>query len=114
MTSRRDVFEEGSTDELGRLIQWALRERVAGASPPPRTWENIRALTERPTAWSLMRRGFSRGYRAVRARLSRVGAFLSAQIASWIWPQHEWVEWRQDPYYTRLLDQYGSLLQLAV
>nr|HID12871.1 hypothetical protein [Anaerolineae bacterium] len=102
-----------STDELDSLIRRALRERVAGASPPPWVWEHICALVERPTAWRLMGLRFSRGYRAMMAQLSRVDAFLSAQVASWAWPENGWVEWRRDPRSTRFLDQYAFLLQLA-
>ncbi|RLC54402.1 MAG: hypothetical protein DRI80_19300 [Chloroflexota bacterium] len=56
---------------------------------------------------------FSRGYLAVMAQLSRVDAFLSAQVASWTWPESGWVEWRGDSSSVRFLDQYAFLLQLA-
>ncbi|HID63980.1 MAG TPA: hypothetical protein EYP49_14760 [Anaerolineae bacterium] len=113
MTSRKGVLERCSTDELGGLIRWALRERVVGAIPLPCVWERIKERAEQPTAWSLMGLRFARGYRAVIARLSRVDAFLSAQIASWTWPENGLVEWRRDYRFTRFLDQYVFLLQLT-
>ncbi len=111
MTLRR--FEGRSANELDRLIRWALRERVAGASPSPHVRERIKERVGRPTTWSLIGLRFSRGYRAVVPRLSKVDAFLSAQIASWTWPENRWVEWRRDPRSTRFLDQHSFLLQLA-
>ena len=115
MTSHKDVFEGRSADELDKLIRWALRERVVGASPSSHVWERIKERVGRPTAWRLMGLRFSKGYRAVMAQLARVGAFLSAQIVSWMWPQNTWVEWRHNPCFTRLSDQYSYsfLLQLA-
>lgn len=113
MTSRRDVSERCSTDELGGLIRCVLQESVAGASPPPWMWERIRALAERSTAWSLMGLRISTGYRVVMARLPRAGAFLSAQVASLMWSQSRWGEWRDDPCSIRFLVQYGFLLPLA-
>jgi hypothetical protein len=111
MTSRRYVLEKHSTDELGSLIRWALRERVTGAAPSPWVWERIRVRAERPTAWSLVKLVSGRGYRAVMAQCSSVGAFLSAQIVSWMWPQNRRGEWKLDPCFTRpLFDQYGFFL----
>ena len=112
MTSRRDVLQRRSTDELDGLIRWALREAVAGAGPSPHVWGRIMERVERPTAQGSMGLGSYRGYRAVRARLSRVDAFLSAQVTSWTWHENRW-EWRRDPCSTRLLDQYAFRLQLA-
>ena len=113
MTLRKDVFEGHSADELDKLIRWALRERVVGASPSSHVWERIKERVGWPTAWRLMGLRFSKGYRAVMAQLARVGAFLSAQIASWAWPENRWVEWRLDPRLTYLLDQYSPMLRLA-
>jgi len=113
MTLRRHVLEGRLADELDKQIQWALRESVAGASPPLWGWERVRALVERPTAWRLMGLGFSRGYWAVIVQLSRIDMLLSAQTASWVRPQSRWVEWRLDPRLTCLLDQYSSMLGLA-
>ncbi|MEE8390601.1 MAG: hypothetical protein V3S14_07375 [Anaerolineae bacterium] len=133
MTLHKDMAEKRSTDELGNLIQWALRERVAGASPPPEVWERIHARIEQSTvrgpalsangAFGVEGRvGPDRGgYRAAMKQLSRgflwglskVNAFLSAQTVR-VWHQNEWKEWRSDPDYTHLLvDQYGFQLVLA-
>ena len=120
MTLRRHVgdhcdrLEECSAGELDQVIRWALQERVGGASPPPWMWERIRVLAERPTAWSLVRFGFSRGCRMVTAQLSRMDAVLLAWVASWMSAQNGWVEWRHDPRFTCLLDQYGFSLQLQL
>jgi hypothetical protein len=105
MTSHRCVLDGHARDELDNLIYWALRDRVAGSSPPPRVWEHIEARVQRRSA----RMGGR--FWAVLAQASRACTFLSAQIGSWIWPQDAWVEWRFDPCFTRLLvDQYGFLL----
>jgi hypothetical protein len=113
MTLRRRVLERRAADELDSLIRWVLRGRVTGASPPSWVWECIRARAGRPTVWSLLGLWLSRGYRVVMAQLASLDAFLSAQIAFWMWPQDGWVDWRRDPRLTRLLDQYGFLLGLA-
>jgi len=114
MISHSGALKEQTTDELGSLIQWALQERVREASPSPWVWEHIRTLAERPTAWRLMGPGFSRGCRAVMAQLFRVGAFLWAQIPPWRQSENGWVEWRFDPGFMCLLDQYSFfLLRLA-
>jgi len=114
MTSRKDM-KERSTDKLGNLIRWALRERVAGASPPPWVWDRIRVRAERRAGWNLVRSISEGGYRALIAQRSTISSFLSARIVSWMWPQGRWVEWKLDPRFTRLLaDQYALfLLQLA-
>ena len=113
MTLPRRVLERRAADELDGLIRWVLRGRVAGASPPSRVWERVRARAERPTVWHLIGLALSRDYRVMMAQLARLDAFLSAQIAFWMWPQDGWVDWRHDPRLTRLLDQYGFLLGLA-
>ena len=113
MTLPRRVLERRAADELDGLIRWVLRGRVAGASPPSWVWERIRARAERPTVWHLMGLALSRGYRVVMAQLASLDAFLSAQIAFWMWPQDGWVDWRRDPRLTRLLDQYTFLLEFA-
>lgn len=101
MTSHKEEFEGRSTGEMDRLIRWALRDRVIGASPSPRVWERIRERAGRPTVWRLV--GF---------RFSRVDAFLSAQVAAWM-PQSERARERRDFCSTYLFDQYGLLLQWA-
>jgi hypothetical protein len=113
MTLPRRVLERRAADELDGLIRWVLRGRVAGASPPSWVWERICARAERPTVWHLMGLWLSRGYRVMIAQLARLDAFLSAQIAFWMWPQNGWVDWRRDPRLTRLLDQYTFLLEFA-
>jgi hypothetical protein len=114
MTSRRDVLERHFTDELERVIRWVLRESVTGAEPSPHVWGRIVERVARPSTRGSMGLRSFRGYWPVRARLSRVDAFLSAQVASWTWPGNEnrW-EWRQDPCFTRFLDQHAFQLQLA-
>lgn len=113
MTSRRDLPGKLSMEELDSLIRWALQERVRGDSPPPWMCERICALAERSTGRRLMRYRISRCYWAVVERLSSVDAFLSALIAPRMRPQSGWVEWRFDPRFTCLLDQFGFLMQLA-
>jgi len=81
MISHRNVSERYPIDELDGLMRWALRERVGGASPPPRVWERIRARAE----WR----------------------------ESWMLSGCKWVEWRYNPWLTRLLDQYSSMLKFA-
>ena len=105
MTSHRCVLDGHTREELDNLIYWALRDRVAGSSPPPWVWEHIEARVQRRSA----RKGGK--FWAVLAQASRACTFLCARIGSWIWPQDAWVEWRFDPCFTRLLvDQYGFLL----
>jgi len=115
MISHRNVSERYPIDELDGLMRWALRERVGGASPPPRVWERIRARAEWRESWMLSGCKFSRGYRAVMNPLSKIDAFLSAQCVAWEYsqPHNEWVEWRYNPWLTRLLDQYSSMLKFA-
>jgi hypothetical protein len=114
MTSRRDVLERRFADELDRVIRWVLHESVVGAQPSPQVWGRIVERVARTSTRGSMGPRSSRGYRPVMARWSRVDAFLSAQVASWAWPGNEnrW-EWRQDPCFTRFLDQHSFLLQLA-
>ena len=115
MISHKNVSERHSIDELDGLMCWALRERVAGASPPPRAWECIRARAEWHESWMLVGCKFSQGYRVVMSPLSKLDAFLSAQYAAWKCPQphNAWVEWRHNPWLTHLLDQYSSMLRFA-
>jgi len=111
MTSRRSMSARYSADELDGLIRWVLQERVAGAYPAPGVWERVCARVERSVPGSGGR--FCRGYRAVVAELSRIGAFLSVQIACWTRSQNKWGDWRLDPSLTCLLDQYGFMLRFA-
>ena len=46
MTLRESV-QIPPEDELGGLIRWALRKRVAGATPAPEVWGRIRERVER-------------------------------------------------------------------
>ncbi|HEY72096.1 MAG TPA: hypothetical protein G4N99_02360 [Thermoflexia bacterium] len=114
MILRKDVLERAQADELDGLIRWALRRRVAGASPSPQVWERIRARAERPKPWALVDL-IASGYRMATIPLSKIDAFLSVQYTAFKWPQpkNEWVEWRYDPWLTRLLEQYSSMLKLA-
>jgi len=117
MTSRRDMISGNrSKDELGALIRWSLQETVADAYPPPEVWERIRARAELPAMWRrLMSR---RGYRAAMARLSRMGAFLLAQVASWIQPRYRWedrwVPGRLDPYFSSFVFYEPGFLWLRL
>jgi len=113
MILRRDASEEHLADELDDLIRRVLRERVARVSPSPRVWERISARAERSESWRAVSLGLSRGYREAIAPLLRLDAFLSVQYAPWKWPQDEWVEWRHNPWITRLIDQYSYVLKLA-
>lgn len=115
MTSHRDV-EGRSKDELGTLIEWSLRESVAGASPSPEVWGRIRTRARRMATWRRRRSQFYSAYRTAMVHLSKAKAFLLAQIVGWMWPhQGRWVEWRFDPSFRRqFFDQYGFfLLRLA-
>ena len=87
MTLHKGMIEKRAKDELGSLLSWSLEKRVAGASPSPEVWERILAQAERPAVWKSSR--FHLGYRAVRAQLVRVNAFIVAQIVSWRWPQNK-------------------------
>lgn len=117
MISRRDVSREHPTEELDGLIQRALREKVARASPSPRVWNRIRERAENSKVRTspISHRNSRVGMAQLARVFFRLNAFLFAQIASWIWPRNEWVEWRLDPYFSRLLiDQYGGLFLLRV
>jgi hypothetical protein len=122
MTLRKSVSGKHSTDKLDSLIQWALKEKIAGAFPPSEVWERIRVQAERSTVREQVRldRG---GYRTVVAQLfrglswglSQVDACLFAQTVR-AWNQNAWDERRFDSdfTYTRLLiEQCGVRLLLA-
>ena len=47
MTSRRDVFDGRSADELDGLIRWALCDSVGHAQPPAHVWRRIRHKVQR-------------------------------------------------------------------
>jgi hypothetical protein len=113
MTARRDRLHKHAPDELDDLIRWALWERVEGASPPPYTWDRIRAHVERPALWSLLKHRFAGGYQAVTVQTQRVGAGLSAFVTFLLWPRSEWTDWRREPYFMCLLGQYEFLLDLT-
>jgi len=113
MTSRRELQEECSVGELDGLIQWALWGRVVGECPPPGMCERICALAERRTMWCAVRRGLRSGYWTMVGRLSDIDAFVSALMDFWLRPQGRWEEWRLDPRFTCLVDQYSFLFQLA-
>ncbi len=55
MTLHKDASQGRSKDELGALVQWSLRESVAGASPPDEVWERIQTRANHMTTWK--RRG---------------------------------------------------------
>jgi hypothetical protein len=50
MTLPKDVFEGHSTDELGRLLRWALYDSVGRSLPPSRVWREIKQKIQRRTA----------------------------------------------------------------
>jgi hypothetical protein len=78
MTSRRD--EGRSADELDDMIQAALCESVAGATPPLSVWKRIQKSIERPAtlgqAWTWKR--VASLLKAAAAYLSRVDALIMA------------------------------------
>jgi anti-sigma-K factor RskA len=98
------------------MIRLALRDRVGRASPDPQVWERIQARMERLST-QRRRRGPDRWLAAfLMKRLWRaVVSFLAIHAESWKRPQTTWVEWRFDPYFTRLLiNEYGFFfLRLA-
>jgi len=111
MTLRKNASEGRSKDELSDLVQWSLRESVAGASPPDEVWECIRTRANRTATWKMRGSQFHSGYRAVMVQFSKVKAFFLAKVVAWMWPQGRWVEWRFDPRFSRLFfDQYGFFL----
>ena len=114
MTSRRHMLERASTDELAGIIGCALEDRIAGSSPNADVWGRIMEWVERTTVRG--RVGMMLGLLPVNPgrvpTRSRMDAFLSAQVASLAWPDRS-PEWRCGRGYTRLVDQYGVMLQLA-
>lgn len=113
MTSRRERQGRCSAGEFEGLIRWALQERVVGRCPPPGMGERICALAKRRRLWFAMGRGFRKGYWTLVGGLFDVDAHLSALMDSWLRPQGKWEEWRFDPRFTCLVDQYSFLFQLA-
>ena len=108
MTSRRDVLERCSTHELDGLIRWALRERVAGASPSPDVWERIKAHIERCAVLRQTRWGFSPFLRAV-------DAWLSADTLLPMFVVHPTqrdgvTTWGYDLGWVRVLSQHRTLM----
>ena len=76
MTLRRHASGGHPADELDSLIRWALRERVAGATPSPYVWKRIRARVEH---WAVLRRtGKDSG--AILVFLRAVAVWLSADM----------------------------------
>ena len=112
MTSRRELFEGRSRDDLDGLVCWALRERVAGATPPPWMWDRICLSAEKPTAWRLVRWWLKRGYWAAVVVLSELDALLVGCDRG-MPSRRECIEWHYDPWLARLLDQYCFMLKLA-
>jgi len=111
MILREDAPERYPAGGLDSLVRYALRGRVAGASPSPKIGERIRARVERSKSRRAAGRRFSEGCRMVMMiSLSKMDTFLSVWCAAW---NKEWVEWRYDPRMTRFLDQYSSMLKLA-
>jgi len=113
MTSRKELLGGCSADEFDGLIRWALRGRVVGECPPPGMCERICALAERRTTWRTLGRGFRRGCGRVFSRVSDIDVCISALMDFWLRPQDRWGEWRFDPRFTCLVDQYSFLFQLA-
>jgi hypothetical protein len=107
MISRRNVLERCSTHELDSLIRWMLREEVAGASPPSRVWERIRACIKRPTARERLE--CNKGYQILMAQLFSVKVFISTQISHLMRPQNVWVDWRANPPLAYLFVDHGGL-----
>jgi len=56
MTLPKDVFEGHSTDELGRLLRWALYDSVRRSQPSARVWREIKQKIQRRTVSSGGRR----------------------------------------------------------
>ncbi len=114
MTSRRGVFEGRSADELDRVIRWALRERVAGASPSPDVWERIKARVEH---WAMLKRtGEDTGL--FLAFLRAVAAWLSADVLQPVFvtqPAHRdrAMTWGYDLGWARILDQHHIAMRLV-
>jgi hypothetical protein len=114
MTSRRRVLERTSTDELGKIIGCALEDRIAGARPDTHVWGRIKHMVERTAVRDRMGMRLALPRISLRrtAMRSRMDAFLSAQVVSLAWPERR-AEWWRSPGDTRLVDQYGAMLQLA-
>ncbi len=117
MTSHREMLGRHSLDEFDRMIRWALWERVSGSPPPPwkrdRVLNRVSGLVGWRRVWHLTRCGAASSYWMVTDQLSRIDAFLSGWMAWCIRPPDGWVDWRRDPHFTCLLDQYSFLFQLA-
>ncbi len=102
--------------ELDAVVRSVLRERVGGATPSPTAWERIRARVERKAM-----RERSLGMLWVMGRhllqhIWQAGLLsLSTCAESWQRPQTVWVEWRFDPYFSRVVaSEYGFFfLRLA-
>jgi len=91
MISRRKISEEYPTDELDSLIRWALRERVAGATPPPRVWRRINERLKSRIAVNelgLWER-FCVTYRSVADRLGRGNISYTQSIPLSVWDRVE-------------------------
>jgi hypothetical protein len=50
MTSRKNVSQGRSTDELGDLLRWALCDSLGRAQPPASVWESLEQKVRRRMA----------------------------------------------------------------
>jgi hypothetical protein len=108
MTSHKGVFEEHSADELDRLIQWALRERVVKVSPSPHIWERIKEHAECCAVLRQTRWGFSSFLRAVTIWLSADAAqtvFVAQPVQ-----RDRIMTWEYDLGWVRVLGQRRMMM----
>jgi hypothetical protein len=103
MTSHRNGLEGRFVDELGSVIRWSLRERVAGAVPSPQVWERIEErVVQREAAWT-------RVGPELRSFLRIVAIWLSADthmpLATRPVSRDEVAVWMYDLTWTRAIGQ---------
>ena len=86
MTSRKDVFEGRSADELDRLIRWALCDSVGQVHPPAHVWERIERKVRRLAAVERARHQVTFDWRPIQPSLVRVGvSYLFVDNALRVW-----------------------------
>ena len=114
MTSRRDLAGGRVTSELDSMIGLALHERVAGAVPPPETWEHIRGRVERldglRRAWIWQAPNLV--MRAATTVLARVDVLLSAFDPSFNSPD-ECIAREYDLGWVPILDEHRMVMRLV-